>query len=899
MNLTIHIYGHIDSMFYILNGLAMLINHQLGQAITILMALLSAAYYAMRIAYAGQLDYKIHLGKVTGMMVMIYLILTPQGSMKIYDHISKKTAQVDNLPLGFALPVGLLEEFGHLLTRGFEQAFTMVHNANYDHYGMVFGARLIQESKNWRIRSPEFVENISNFIDRCVVVEAMIGCHYTLEELLSSDNIWHLIKTNAASIRQTNMRVGRDRILMTCRKAASEVIEPALRSEATLLEIKYANTEFGAAGSAFYTCRTLPGLNTNLKKNIELSFDSYLSSKLTAEQLMRQQMMIGALGNYRDDYGLARAISSQESNWFLASDLASTYLPILMSVFKGLVYSSFIFMLPLLLLSGGWHRYLSYLTLIASFALWAPLNAVLSMFIDLYSSKTLTGIADSIVSFSTMSRVGDYTDKIVAVASGLQMTIPFLAFSIINSGASSAGQIASHLGSASQSAAAQAASESVTGNKSFDNYAVGNQQLYHQGGFKTDWNESYAAGQSARQHSDGGMEKVTGLGNTLIQSGAGLTASSGLTSYRREDSRNAEVREGAQAANSLSQQHLRSASACRTSTIGKAADFISHLAQREQAGESFNYESAGEQGKTLQQAVSRTQKLHKEEGCSWSSASRSSVGINTPVIGVSMQSTAGSHQSNSTSSDTDRYNQIQQNQQNLIKAASNSHWAKENSIDTAYSDSVKASYEEQQRLEAAAIISQHRADDWHQAQNIVQSQSATSSRDMYQEVVEGIKQQYGTGTWEAQRLADSQSAQAQKVWRNLQKNDHYVRSIVADIGSKKAQISVRAAQQLKAPVNQDPAAAYEHAKPSLQPGNIKHNIDERRRQLQSQYQGLSQDNADSEQSNINSGRSRLTSTQPSAETVDSNWPVTSTEPKPAKISQAVYSKARQVLPSKP
>lgn len=49
---------------------------------------------------------------------MIYLMLLPRADTLIYDHVSKKKKKekVDNLPLGFALPVGMLEAFGDLLT---------------------------------------------------------------------------------------------------------------------------------------------------------------------------------------------------------------------------------------------------------------------------------------------------------------------------------------------------------------------------------------------------------------------------------------------------------------------------------------------------------------------------------------------------------------------------------------------------------------------------------------------------------------------------------------------------------------------------------------------------------------------------------------------------------------
>lgn len=417
MDLTIHTYGHIDSMFYTLNGIAMLMNHNFGQALMLLMTMGSVAYYALKMSYAGSSGYKVHLGKVMGMVAMIYFMLLPRADMMIYDHVSKKREKVDNLPLGFALPVGMLEGFGDLLTGGFEQAFNMSNNTNYRDYGMVFGARLVQESRNWRIRSPEFLENMGNFIDRCVMLDAMIGYHYTPEELLKSDDIWRLVKTNAATLRQTSMRIGKARTLMSCKLAADTVIEPAFRLEIESLENKSKGNDIAQAGHNNYVLRTFDRLNSNFKKNIELSFKSYVGSGAGAENLIRQQMMMNAIKNYSDDYGYARASATQESNWRIAGDLAGTYLPILMSVLKGLVYSSFIFMFPMLIMSGGWNRYLSYLTLVASFQLWAPLNSVLNMFIDIYSSNTLLGIADNIVSFSTMSQIGNYTDKIVAVAS--------------------------------------------------------------------------------------------------------------------------------------------------------------------------------------------------------------------------------------------------------------------------------------------------------------------------------------------------------------------------------------------------------------------------------------------------------------------------------------------------
>lgn len=809
MELTIHTYGHIDAMFYCLNAIAMLMNHAFGEVLMATMAMGSVAYYAMQMSYAGSGNYKVYMTKVVGMVAMMYILLLPRADMLVYDHVSKKKEKVDNLPLGFALPVGILESFGDLLTAGFEQAFTMPGNTNYQDYGMVFGARLVQESRRWRIRNPEFLENMSNFVDRCIMVDAMIGHYYTPEKLLTTDNIWQLVKEHAGTLRQVTVRQKGMKKMMSCKDAIAQVIEPAFGLEITALTKKYQGTEFGEAGSSSYVSRSLgrqvlDKITSNFKRNVTLSFSNYLGVNEKAEDLIRQQMMINSLKNYSDEYGYARASATQESNWKTLGDLADSYLPILMSIFKCLLYSSFTFLFPLLMLSGGWARYLGYLSLITSFQLWAPLNSVLNMFIDIYSSNTLTGIADNIVSFSTASRIGNYTDKIVAVASGLQMAIPFLSFSIIQGGVGGFIHLAGTITGASQSAASQAANESVTGNKSFDNYSSGNQQHYNQSGFKTDWNQSYAAGASSYQHSDGTMEKVTGGGNTLMQSGIGITASGGATSYRLDDSRQAQVMQGTQLQEALHQQDMRSFSEAKHNTFAKTADYVAQIAQREHAGETFNYESMGEQGEALRQAVSTSKQLHDNKGYGWDQAARAglegSVSYSTPLKGItgtgvtgsvnaSVSATNSSSQLVSEDKSITRDNSTDKTYNNLVKAASNESWAKENNLDTSYASSVRGSYEEQQRLERQASISQQRVEDWHRVQSVVDSQSAGSSKDMYQEVVDGIKQEYGVDAKTAHNMADRRSGEAQRVWQNIQREDHYVDDLANNISHSRQQVS--------------------------------------------------------------------------------------------------------------
>lgn len=434
--------------------------------------------------------------------------------------------------------------------------------------------------------------------------------------------------------------------------------------------------------------------------------------------------------------------------------------------------------------------------------------------------------------------------------------------------------MAGNITGASQGAASQAANEVVTGNKGFDNYSVGNQQLYNQSGFKTDWNESYAAGASSTQLQDGSLEKVTAGGNVLIQSGIGFTASGGSTAYKQEDSRHGQVNEGVQQQEALHQQDMRSASNVKSNTMSKTADYISHLAQREHAGESFNYDSMGEQGEAMKEAVNHTKQLHEKNGYGWQQATSASIeasmgikgsnpkgGLIPNILGLDVGiNTSGkvsaenkSEQGLDETTSLNRQHDAEQHSNNLIKAASNQVWAKENSINTGYSDSVRESYEEQQRLEQQASISKQRVDDWHQARSIVESQGASSSRDMYQEVVDAIKQQGFDGRT-AHKMADQRTPTAQKVWQRLQNEDHYVQNLVSTISSQRAQTSgAEADKQLDLFTKQhDQQVSQENvgqkvkehaANQGLDVDNFADNIKETKDALEQKHQEITTENA--------------------------------------------------------
>jgi hypothetical protein len=593
------------------------------------------------------------------------------------------------------------------------------------------------------------------------------------------------------------MRKDKSWELVTCKEAAYNYIAPAFISEVEALKKRKANSDFASAStSEKLTPRTANLINNMLGKNIELAFGSYLGANKSAETLIKQQMMINSMSSIGDDYGYARSSMQQESSWRIAGDLAGTYLPILLSVIKGMLYASFMFMVPLMLLSGGGKKYMLYLSIVASLQLWPALSSILNMFIDLYSSNSLSGIANGIVSFATYSEVGNYADKIVAVASGIEMFIPVLCVGIVIGGGMIVSNLAGNITGAMQSAATSVASEVTTGNRHLDNISSGNMQMAMQQGFKTDWNQSYAGGASSFQHSDGTMERALPNGDTLFQSGAGMTMSGGGVKFNVRESATSQLAEHLSNAQSLINSDQRAYSNASQTTFDRTSGLVSSLAQRESQGETIDYGKAGEQGQALQQAVNETRMLHEKYGYSWQQSAdttlKASMSASTPgkgLFGIGVTGSADASISARNSSDQSfgddkqlaRNNDVKVDYNNVVRAASNEQFAKSNNIDKSYSDDISRSYSQQQSLEGQLAAKAEQVESYSKALAQIQTKDASYEQDMYHQLEQNIVNAYGVSTKDAHNMIEHNDPRVMSIKQRMISDEvsQYVLSINA------------------------------------------------------------------------------------------------------------------------
>ena len=806
---AVHTYGHFDAMFYVLNGIKMIMNSGFMDSMIKLMALVTTSYYSLRgIAAAAQGGTGHYFLKTTGMLILITSLLIPKADMLVIDRISGKKEIVSGLPYAFVLPVGILEAMGAGITSLFEQAFSTVSSMPYKDYGLIFGQRLVQESRNWRIGNPEFAKNMNTFIKRCIVLEAMIGTRFTPDDVFDSTDIFRLVTERAGTFRQVDFRVDGKFERINCKEAGA-LLKTYLPTEVEFLKFKYKGSEFSLAGGSGGM-----GMQQLLTRNIEIGYaTSFGIRDQSAADIIRQNLMINSLkdwGNTNDLYGYTRADDLQKSNWKIAGDLAKEYLPLLLNIMKALIYASFIFMLPMMILSGGMSRYLKYCTVVFSLQIWPALNAVLNLFIELYSGVRGAMATDGHITFTNFNSGHDSVDTIVLVASGLQMAIPALSYAIVQGGVDGFIHLASNIQGASNSAASIAAGEVTSGNRSFDNITQDTASIGNKSGFKTDFNQSYQEGATQVQTADGSILRTFANGSNSMSSGAGVNLSSGSRSLMLESGKASNLTEAyTQGLSSIKglEQHFQQA---ETSTIKDTTDRVAHLAQRQAAGKSTNIDTSTEEGRNMQHAINNTIALHDKKGHGWTQAAKATVtayadgSINTPSAMPLFKASAGvrtdgsastennSNQSLDKENSTRTENSAGYNINSLVKAASNKSYTTDDSIDQTLANSTAASHEKMQNYGSALSQRREEVENYNAALQATQHKAATDRRDMTHEVEDRVMKQLGVSREAAHEMVQTADPRAEKIWNSIVEAE--TAKEIAQVKASKQHIEDKSAQ---------------------------------------------------------------------------------------------------------
>ena len=794
MDLTIHAYGYGETIGHALQALAMIRNSMLYPTMINTIALMLGVYYSWKMAASRvEGEWRQYLAKVGGMIILINALLLPKTSMNVKDHVEKQFWVVDNIPLAFALPVGIVENVGHLITMSFEQAFSLVGGRasfNYYNHGTVFGARLAREVMQAQVRDPEYVSNMKDFIERCVILPAMIGEQFTKEELVATKDMWGLVSSRAGTFTRTPMTISgmRQSPSPTCKEAVPYFEK--IMNDSGLGDITEFSWKFKGAGNGTEYNLGFNQLNNNLKQQITALYND----ETKVEEILKHNMMINALNEYRSgQYSYVKAQLAHEAGGLMSGDLAERVLTGALATMKTMVYGSFIFLVPLMIMSGGIEKYKWWIMTCLSLQLWPALFAMMNMMID-YAYEPA-----KIVSYSGWSTEIKKFDSMASIAAHMTLLIPFLAVWVTNMAQGSFTHLAGSVLSTASSAVSMGSSAQASGGRNHDNESINNSSRDNVNANKYDTGMQYVARTSNTMQSDGSMQKVLPSGNIVSVGGAGTTSSTGEVRFESSEAANTNLQQSLSDQRVLAEGEVRSYADSKATTTSKAANYLTQIAEHTRTSEGYNIDTSTEEGKAINQALERMDAMNQSGAYttqqSAEAAVSSSVGIGAKFWGngfsaeVSGSASAGnsSQQSDSSENRVSESSNATESHHNLMRALSSDSFAEEHGVDKSLSTDVRQSYEETQRLEQQVSARQESINTYNEAIDYNRTHGASISKDMYQDVLSAHQSNTGKSHADAKRDVENRTPAVMRTFNALAQGETH--NILQQVNDRKHAIS--------------------------------------------------------------------------------------------------------------
>lgn len=574
------------------------------------------------------------------------LVLYPKTTIKIEDPLTRFEAKVDNVPYVLGSFAATMSAVGHVLTQKMEMYFSLPDYLPYHQTGSVFASKLFRQMGQYKIRDGVLKANLHRFIQNCVVYDAMVGVKYNIKDLQRSTDILSLVSDTSSIVGFTYQGSGGGSAIVSCKEGITK-IKTQLQGETDSLAV--------FLGGKLRLGKTEAAAKTEFKTRLSSSYQFMSSISATAEDILKQEMMINAIQDATKNkaeelgsphnYAATKALLQQRSTYNTIGEIASQTLAITKIIFEVLAYTAFIFVAMLVMLPNGMQVLLNYLGLIMWIQLWPPLYAVLNLVISIaasYRSQGLVG-AEGLTMLTSVGFANLHADM-ESMAGYLSMSIPFISYAIVKGGAGSFMNLASSLSSNFQMAAS-AASEITSGNMSMRNLSYATSSMHNMNGFKHDTNFSHQSGRMESGYDDGSIGFSTPSGTTGFRGGQGLTASAYGTQLNLQShlsAMNSQAMQYEQAnLNNLSHEY----SSAESQAFRQSSALLERMTKSGGQNRSWSVGGGAEQGASLNQAMSFMQELQNRYGYNNNQAAEITAGIG--IGGGKVISAGGSFRSQS------------------------------------------------------------------------------------------------------------------------------------------------------------------------------------------------------------------------------------------------------------
>lgn len=505
----------------------------------------------------------------------IYMcLMVPTVTVKVTDRInpSLRAAAVANVPLGLGVMASFTSEVGDWLTRNAETVFQMPDELKLQNNGLIFGARLLEQTRTMQIRDPMLASNVDSYLKNCLFPQIMLG-QIPGFYISNSRDIWDSIGPGPKALSMPmNEYFGGNplRQIYTCNAAYQQI-------GSDWQEIFGDMPWQPIWGKDTFPSVQAEAQNSYLNKNMPPAISYFMNDSNSVFPNTRQTMLINAFMQARDSMGgslksadgfsATRSQVQAENTYNSIAHQAMTWVPLLSIVLTCVFYAMFPVIFPLFLLpQTGIQTLKGYVAGFFYLASWGPMYVIIHMIAMSREASLLKNVGRDGFTLANYNAMGAIYTETATIAGYMLMSVPFLAAGLAKGALSIGGQATSILAPA-QNAAEAAALEQTTGNYSYGNTSFANSSAnMHQ---SNQWSDAptYMTGASAftRRTDNGTNVSTYGDGNEVYNmsnaiSNTAFTPSmsqGAIATESRQASTAARVADGYEEASRREVQHLQ------------------------------------------------------------------------------------------------------------------------------------------------------------------------------------------------------------------------------------------------------------------------------------------------------------------------------------------------------
>jgi len=525
--ITIQVLAFGELYQLMLNALAGFMNQGFFASFLKLTALIGIIM--VTVGYLKRRDPTIYAKWVVSYVLVLQLLITPKTDVLVYDIAEQKGLAVDNVPLVFAVTASILTNIGVGLAETYDALLSLPSSKDgrvlpddlkYTKTGMMFGSKLVQGARDFRILNPVLKQEMNEYFKNCVVGDIQINHKYSVGDLGQSDNIYALISKEPSPLRLTTMNSKK----LSCVEA-TKILKPKLDSE-----IKKAYQIFGVQ-LFHHATSNYEGM---FAEHLPSAFKYFQGMTDESSNIFLQSMMINAMGDGLKDYqaftdSTAGIINNQVTksevqhrfSWAIAGEKAAWFLPILHSVLLIMLFSIFPIILVMTTLPNGPQIFKGYVQFFISLQFWPVLFAILNSVMTFYGQYKTQGYGA--LTMVSIEKMDEFHADLTGVAGYLMLMIPFLAKGLISNLSEAFNNLATSMTNHLQGSAMSVANDVASSSFSFGQNSFYNTNANNFSANKHDSNWSNFHGMRTEQLVTGVTRTQTPSGDTVFDVGAGMS----------------------------------------------------------------------------------------------------------------------------------------------------------------------------------------------------------------------------------------------------------------------------------------------------------------------------------------------------------------------------------------